>query len=69
MRTSRFTKIADIIFHRSPGPFLVGLAWGMGLAGWMFARLLLIPIWRALYKQEAAEIQASKNGLTSPSPR
>jgi hypothetical protein len=41
----------------------------MGLAGWMFARLLLIPIWRALYKQEAVESQASKSGLASPRPR
>ena len=46
---------ADIVFHRGPGPFLVGLMWGLGLAGWMFARLLLLPIWRVVYKQETAE--------------
>ena len=55
----------DIVFHRSPGPFLVGVAFGMGIAGWMFARLLLRPIWRALHKQEANETAAAKDGLVS----
>ncbi len=56
---------ADTVFHRTPGPFLVGVAWGLGLAGWMFSRLLLVPIWRALYKQEASKKTMSKDGLVS----
>jgi len=56
---------ADIVFHRTPGPFLINLAWGLGLAGWMFARLLLIPIWRTIYKQEAREKQAIKDSIAS----
>ncbi|MBT6482486.1 MAG: hypothetical protein HN872_08280 [Gammaproteobacteria bacterium] len=55
----------DIVFHRTPGPFLVGLAWGLGLAGWMFIRLLLLPIWRPIYKQEAREKTTMEDGLGS----
>ena len=55
----------DIVFHRTPGPFLVGVAWGLGLAGWMFIRLLLLPIWRTIYKQEAREKTIMEDGLGS----
>ena len=55
----------DIVFHRTPGPFLIGVAWGLGLAGWMFIRLLLLPIWRTIYKQEASEKATIEDGLVS----
>lgn len=55
----------DIVFHRTPGPFLVGVALGLGIAGWMFARLLLRPIWRALHKQEASKKTNVQDGLAS----
>lgn len=42
-----------IVFDRSPGPFLFGMSWGLCLSGWMFARLLLIPVWRTIYRKEA----------------
>ncbi len=43
----------DYIFHRGPGPFFYGVGYAIGLAGYMFSRLLLRPIWRAVRKQEA----------------
>jgi hypothetical protein len=58
-------NVLDVVFHRTPGPFLLGLAWGLGLAGWMFIRLLLLPIWRTIHKQEAHGKVVKENGLAS----
>lgn len=59
---------ADIVFHRTPGPFLIGVALGLDIAGWMFARLLLRPIWRALHKQEASEKATANEGIKKLTP-
>jgi hypothetical protein len=40
-------------FHREAGPSIAALFFGLGLVGFMFARLLLRPLWRAVHKQEA----------------
>ena len=45
---------ADIVFHREPGPYIVGIVMGLGLVGYMFGRLLLRPLWSTVRRQEAA---------------
>jgi hypothetical protein len=42
----------DIIFHREPGPYLVALTANLGIVGYMFARLLLRPLWHEVRSQE-----------------
>ena len=41
------------VFHRGPGPSIAALLFGLGLVGFMFARLLLRPLWRVVREQEA----------------
>ena len=41
------------VFHREPGPSIAALFFGLGLVGFMFARLLLRPLWRVVHDQEA----------------
>lgn len=43
----------DIVFHREPGPVIVGILLALSVAGYMFSRLLLIPLWRIVREQEA----------------
>ena len=43
---------SNIVFHREPGPYLAALIFGVTLVGYMFGRLLLRPLWRALSAQE-----------------
>ncbi|MEH6519429.1 MAG: hypothetical protein V7742_22355 [Halioglobus sp.] len=45
---------SDIIFHRQPGPYIVALTVNLGLVGYMFARLLLRPLWHEVRSQERA---------------
>ncbi|MEJ2089938.1 MAG: hypothetical protein P8Y69_15970 [Gammaproteobacteria bacterium] len=42
----------DVVFHREPGPYLAAITWGLGLAAYMFVRLLLHPLWRRVREQE-----------------
>ncbi len=51
---SNALNAANQVFHREPGPYIAGIFFGLGLVGYMFARLLLRPLWRALREQEAA---------------
>ena len=46
-------NIANLIFHREPGPFLAVLVFALGLVGLMFSRLLLRPLWRSIREQES----------------
>jgi len=55
----------NVVFHREPGPVLLSLAYSMFLAGYMFSRLLLIPIWRIVHKQNSADTPKT---ATSDSP-
>ncbi len=41
------------LFHREPGPSIAALLFGLSIVGFMFARLLLRPLWKAVYAQEA----------------
>ena len=44
---------ANLGFHREPGPHVASLVYGLGLVAYMFVRLLLRPLWRAVHEQEA----------------
>lgn len=44
---------ADLIFHREPGPYILSVIYALSVAGFMFARLLLLPQWRIVREQEA----------------
>lgn len=47
-----FLNAADIIFHRVPGPYFVGIILHLGMVGHLFARLLLRPLWHSLHLRE-----------------
>ena len=50
---SNALNVSNQVFHREPGPYIAGIVFGLGVVGYMFARLLLRPLWRALREQEA----------------
>jgi len=52
---------ADLVFHREPGPFVAGIVFALSVAGIMFSRLLLLPLWRIVREQEGANSR-----VTSP---
>lgn len=43
----------NIVFHREFGPFLVSLIYPLCMVGYMFSRLLFLPIWRTIKHQKA----------------
>jgi hypothetical protein len=53
---------ADMIFHREAGPVIAAIVWSLCLAGYMFSRLLLRPIWRNVRLQEAAKLADAASG-------
>ena len=53
---------SDIFFHREAGPVIAGIVWALCLAGFMFSRLLLRPVWRNVRIQEAAKIADATSG-------
>ncbi len=50
---SLILNIANLVFHREPGPYLASILFALSLVGYMFVRLLLRPLWRAVHEQEA----------------
>jgi hypothetical protein len=52
-------NVFDFFFHREPGPVITGILWALGFTGFMFSRLLLLPIWKRVRDQEAAEIASA----------
>ena len=52
-------NIADLAFHKEPGPYLTAIVFGLSLVGYMFARLLLRPLWRVVHEQETANSGAA----------
>jgi len=44
----------DLAFHRGPGPLVAGIVYALSVAGIMFSRLLLLPLWRIVHEQEDA---------------
>ncbi len=47
-------NVANQVFHREPGPYIAAIVFGLGMVGYLFARLLLRPLWRVVRDQEAA---------------
>lgn len=47
-------NMAGILFHREPGPVLAAILYTLGVAAFMFSRLLLLPLWRIVHEQEVA---------------
>ena len=52
----QFLNASNLIFHREPGPYIAGIILGLGMVGYMFGRLLLRPLWRAVKEQEAVDL-------------
>ena len=48
-------NMANVVFHREPGPYIAAILFGLTLVGYMFLRLLLRPLWRAVHEQEAID--------------
>ena len=42
-----------LVFQKEPGPFIAGIIYALSVAGYMFSRLLLLPLWRIVNEQEA----------------
>jgi hypothetical protein len=51
-----------LAFHKGAGPHVASLVWLLCLAGFMFSRLLLRPIWRNVLLQEAAKLADATSG-------
>ncbi len=47
----------DIIFKREFGPFFISLIYPFSMVGYMFTRLLFLPIWRTIKSQESNNIK------------
>ncbi len=43
----------DIVFKREFGPFFISLIYPLSMVGYMFSRLLFLPIWRTIKNQES----------------
>lgn len=50
---------ADLVFHREPGPYIAMVVYILSVAGVMFSRLLLLPLWRILREREDADSRVS----------
>ena len=53
---------SGILFHREAGPVIAGILWPLSLAGFLFSRLLLRPVWRNVRIQEAAKLADAAPG-------
>lgn len=56
---AQFLNAADLVFHREPGPYIIGISYGLSLVGYMFGRLLLHPLWVGVREQEAANLSGT----------
>ena len=48
---------AGLVFEREAGPYVLGLAWGLGLAGYMFSRADVPHVLAAFHVPLAQELQ------------
>ena len=46
-------NVANVVFHREPGPLVAAVLVGLSVGGYVFSRLLLLPLWRAVKEREA----------------
>jgi hypothetical protein len=51
----------DLFFHRESGPVIAAIIWALSITGFMFSRLLLLPVWRSVREHDAAKLA----GVTS----
>ena len=57
-----FMNASNIFFHREAGPVIAGVVLALCVAGFMFSRLLLRPIWRNVRIREAAKLANATSG-------
>jgi len=55
-------NVANVVFHREPGPYVAGTFLGLIIAAVMFSRLLLLPLWRRVREQEALDVNGAGAG-------
>ena len=51
-----------LAFDREPGPVVLGISFGLAYVGYLFARLLLRPLWRVVHTQESERNSAPASG-------
>lgn len=56
---AQILNVMDLVFHREPGPYLIGITLGLALVGYMFGRLLLRPLWIRVREQEASNFSGA----------
>ncbi|MBT4520137.1 MAG: hypothetical protein HOC23_09030 [Halieaceae bacterium] len=52
----------NLVFHREPGPIVAGIIYALSVAAFMFSRLLLQPLWKAVREQEAKNSTVGSQG-------
>jgi hypothetical protein len=57
-----FLNSIGIVFDREAGPYIATIAWALSMVAYMFAELLLKPLWKKLHKQET-KTHESANSL------
>jgi len=62
MMSMNIMNASDIYFHREVGPVIATAVYTLSIAGFMFSRLLLIPVWRNVRIQEAAKLADATSG-------
>lgn len=55
-------NISDVFFHREAGPLIASIVYALSIAGFMFSRLLLRPIWRNVRIRETATLAGTAPG-------
>ena len=45
-------NVANVVFHREPGPVIAVILYALTVAGYVFSRLLLLPLWKAVKEHE-----------------
>lgn len=53
---SLILNAVGLVFDREPGPFIAGAVYGLSLAGIMFSRLLLRPLWQIVRESERGQL-------------
>lgn len=53
---------SNTFFQREAGPVIASIVWALTLAGFMFSRLLLRPVWRNVRIQETAKLADATSG-------
>jgi hypothetical protein len=54
-------NVANVVFHREPGPVIAVVLYALTVAGYVFSRLLLLPLWKAVKEHEAQNSAADSS--------